>query len=261
MKRQLTILLLMALMPLGSMAQDDDFSVWTSIAADKKINKKVSLGVEAELRTRDELSTVDRWSFGLDATYKFTKRLKMSAGYTLLRDPNVERVSYYDADDDLVLEQEVAVGDPKKRGEFAVTRHRLNVSLTGDVNLGSFNVSLRERWQYTYRPEVTVDERWNYYDEEWDGKPHTYRGKGKNVLRSRLKVEYKIKPVRLTPFVSAELFNAWDVQKVRYTIGTEWKMTKQHSLELAYRYQNVRNDDTDFEPNRHILGIAYSYKF
>jgi len=260
MKKSL-FLLMMALLPMAALAQSDDFGVWTSIGVDKKISKKVSVGVEAELRTRDELSTVDRWSFGVDAAYKFSKQLKLSAGYALLHDPNVERISYYDADDDLVLEQEVEVGDAKKRGEFAVTRHRFNVSLTGDVNLGGFNVSLRERWQYTYRPEVTVDERWDYYDEAWDGKTHSYRGKGKNVLRSRLKVEYKFKPIRLTPFVSAELFNAWDVQKVRYAVGTEWKINKQNALEVAYRYQNVRNDDTDFEPNRHILGIAYSYKF
>ena len=71
---------MMSVLPLAAFAQSDDFSVWTSVGVDKKINKKVSVGVEAELRTRDELKTVDRWSFGVDAAYKFSKRLKMSAG-------------------------------------------------------------------------------------------------------------------------------------------------------------------------------------
>ena len=254
------ITLLIAVMALPAFAQSDDFGVWTSIGLDKKLSKKMNIGFEGELRTTDG-NVADRLSIGFDAGYKFNKRLKISAGYSLLHEPNAERISYYDEDDDLVMQQEVNAGDPKKRGEFDITRHRVNVSLTGDVNIWKLNVSLRERWQYTYRPEVTVDERWNYYDEEWDGKPHTYRGKGKNVLRSRLKVEYKDKAIKLTPFVSAEVFNAWDVQKIRYSVGTEWKINKHNALELAYRYQHVSNDDTDYEPNRHIIGVAYTFKY
>ena len=135
------------------------------------------------------------------------------------------------------------------------------MSLTGEKSFGPWGFSLRERWQYTYRPEHTVAERWSYYDEDWDGEEHTYRGKGKNVLRSRLQVEYKKKGQKVVPFASAEFYNAWSLEKTRYSVGAEWRITKQHSLDLCYRYQDVRNNDFDFEPDSHILSVGYQFKF
>lgn len=246
---------------IGGYAQSDDFGIWTSFEAQKKISKKVSVALEGELRTRDNVSTNDRWSIGLDGSYKLTKWLKASAGYTFLYDNN-ERISYYEEGDRKVESGAVNVGEPKKRAEYWAPRHRFYVSLTASKSFGNLEVSLRERWQYTYRPEKTVSSRYSYWDEEWDEEEHTYRGKGKNVLRSRFQVEYKMKPIGLTPFASIELTNAWNVQKTRYTIGTVYKITKQHALELFYRYQDIRsNDDFEPEPDMHILGIGYKFKF
>lgn len=241
-------------------AQSDDFGVWTSVEVQKKINKKWNVGVEGELRTRDDVNSVDRWSGGVDVDYKIVKGLKLSAGYTFLYDNN-ERISYYQEGDGKVERGVVNAGDPKKVGRYWGTRHRFQVSLTGEKSFGHWNVSLRERWQYTYRPEYTVDQRYSFYDEDWDGEEHTYRGKGKNVLRSRLQVEYKQKGIKFSPFASAEMFNAWAVQKMRYSVGVDWKITKQHTLGVAYRYQAVHNDQFDYEPNRHILGVGYKFKF
>ena len=245
----------------ASYAQSDDFGIWTSFEAQKKINKKVNISLEGELRTRDNVSTNDRWSIGLDASYKLTKWLKASAGYTFLYDNN-ERISYYEVGDKKVESGAVNAGDPKKRAEYWAPRHRFHVSLTASQSFGNLEVSLRERWQYTYRPEKTVSQRWSYWDEEWDGEEHSYRGKGKNVLRSRLQLEYKLKSLGLTPYASVELSNAWDVEKIRYTIGADYKITKQHAFGLFYRYQDIRSDD-DFEtePNMHILGVGYKFKF
>ena len=93
MKRKAFYLLALMMMPLSSLAQSDDFGVWTSIGAEKKISKKLSVGMEAELRTRDDVSTLDRWSVGVDAQYKLTKWLKVSAGYSFLDDNN-EKITY-----------------------------------------------------------------------------------------------------------------------------------------------------------------------
>ena len=154
----------------------------------------------------------------------------------------------------------VNVGDPKKCAQYWGTRHRFQVSLTGSHKLGNLELSLRERWQYTYRPEYTVDERWSYFDDDYDGEEHTYRGRGKNVLRSRLQAEYKIKGFPGTPYAHVELFNAWSLEKVRYTVGYNWKINKQHSVGLFYRYQTVNSDD-DNEANRHLIGLDYQLKF
>ena len=176
MKRKAFYLLALMMMPLSLLAQSDDFGVWTSIGAEKKISKKLSVGMEAELRTRDDVSTLDRWSVGVDAQYKLTKWLKVSAGYSFLDDNN-EKITYKETN-----------GMPNKLAEYWGVRHRFNVSLTGSYKFGDWQVSLRERWQYTYRPEKTIDERWDFDDDEYDGKPKTYKGRGKNVLRSRLQL-------------------------------------------------------------------------
>ncbi len=253
--------LMMVLLPLGAVAQSDDFGLDFSLEAQKKINKKFSIGLEGEFRTRDNTKTTDRWSVGLGADYKLTKWLKASAGYTFLYDNN-ERISYYENTDDDVLEGDAEVGDPKKCAKYWAPRHRFNVSLTLDKKLfGDFRFSLRERWQYTYRPEYTVSERWKYLDNAYDGKEKTYSGKGKNVLRSRLQVEYDKKGLAFTPYANVELFNAWDVQKVRYNVGLDWKLSNQHTLGAFYRYQKVYNDDDDNDPNIHMIGVSYKFKF
>ncbi len=72
------LLLAMAMMPVFSFAQDD-FGTILSVEAEKKINKKVSLDLEAEMRTRDDVKEVDRWSGGVSVSYKLLSWLKVSA--------------------------------------------------------------------------------------------------------------------------------------------------------------------------------------
>ena len=252
---------MMLLLPLTAVAQGDDFGLDFSLEAQKKLSKAWSLSLEGELRTRDNTKTTDRWSIGLDVDYKVTKWLKASAGYTLLYDNN-ERISYFEELDDEVLDGDADAGDPKKCAKYWGTRHRFNVSLTFDKKLfGDFKFSLRERWQYTYRPEYTVSERWSYLDNAYDGKEKTYESKNVHVLRSRLQVEYDKKGLAVTPYASVEFFNAMSLQKTRFQVGVDWKVAKQHSLGLFYRYQSVRDDEDDLEPNRHMIGLGYKFKF
>ena len=257
--KKLLLIIVASLLPIWGYAQSDDFGTILSVEADKKINKKFTVGLEAEMRTRDDVKTVDRWSAGVQVSYKLLSWLKASAGYTFLYDNN-ERISYYEEGDGKVEKGVVNVGDPKKCAQYWGTRHRFQVSLTGSHKLGNLELSLRERWQYTYRPEYTVDERWSYFDDDYDGEEHTYRGRGKNVLRSRLQAEYKIKGFPGTPYAHVELFNSWSLEKVRYTVGYNWKINKQHSVGLFYRYQTVNSDD-DNEANRHLIGLDYQLKF
>jgi opacity protein-like surface antigen len=242
-----------------SSAQSDDFGLDFSVEAEKKIDKQWSVSLEGELRRRDDAKTNDRWSIGLGVDYKIAKWVKASAGYSLLYD-NTKRIRYSDQEDvdDGDFDE---VGMPKKCAQYWAPRHRFNVSLTFDKKLfGDFRFSLRERWQYTWRPEHTVSERWSYLDEAYDGKAKTYGGSGKNVLRSRLQVEYDRKGLSLTPYANVEFWNAWKLQKTRYTVGLDWKLSKQHAVGAFYYYQKV-NDDDDLEPNRHLLGVSYKFKF
>ena len=257
MKKTLTYLLAMLLLPMTGYAQHDNIAIWTSLAAEKKIGNKLTVGLEGERRTKENGLRDDRWSVGLYGGYKILPWLKASAGYTWLYDHHVKEK--YNEDDELESE-----------ARFWSCRHRIHAALTGTLKVARFNISLRERWQYTYRPERTVDRTlytWAYDDygnvdtenTEIKTEPKTYRSKAKNVLRSRLQVEYNIRHCPVTPYISAEMSNAWNIQKVRYTAGFDWKLSKQHVIGMNYRFQKVYKDDE--EPDTHIVGIGYKFKF
>ena len=228
-------------------AKGDDFGIWSDVGIEKKFGEKWSIEAGAEWRTRNNSKTSDRWSWEIDGNYKITPWLKASAGYIFLDDNNPEKITYH------------ANGNYNGwRPSYWSLRHRFNVSLTGDVDLGQFNFSLRERWQYTYRPEHTTD-RYDFDNNAWGDK--TVSGNGKSVLRSRFQAEYNIPHCKVDPYANIELFNSWSVTKVRYTVGMEWKITKQHVLGAYYRFQNVSDNDDDNEPDSHILGLSYKFKF
>lgn len=228
-------------------AESDDFGLWLSAGAEKRIDKRWSVGIEGEFRTRDNGCTADRWSVGIDGEYKISGWLRASAGYTLLYDNNEGKMTY-DSD-----------GSYKhRRPSYWGARHRVAVSLTGRAKAGDFTFSLRERWQYTYRPEKTTS-RYDYVDEAWESK--TIKGKGRNVLRSRIKIDYDTPGCGIDPYASAEMFNAWSLQKTRYTVGVEYGITKHHTVGLAYIWQDVRDDDDDNDTDSHIISVNYIFKF
>ena len=236
------LILFLSALPLAAVAQGDDFGLDFTLEAKKKLNSKWSISLEGEWRSRDNAKTNDRWSAGLAVDYKVAKWLKASAGYTFLYDHN-----------------EKTNNSGKKYADYWGTRHRFNVSLTASQRLGDFKFSLRERWQYTYRPEKTVQRY--YVSDGSEADEHTYTGKGKNVLRSRFQIEYDKKNFALKPYANVELFNAWSLEKTRLTVGTDWELSKQHSLGAFYRYQIVNSNDFDDEVNRHILGLTYKFTF
>ena len=220
-----------------------------SAQAEKKIDKKLSVSLEAGMRTRNDFKTMDRWSLDLGASYKLTKWLKADLGYMLIDQNNHEKINY-----------KTSGAYDTWRPSYWQLRHRVYASLTGTVKLGSnFKLALRERWQYTYRPETTT-QRWDFDDETWED--DVRGGKAKHVLRSRLGIAYEKKNALFSPYANVELYNGWGIQKVRYTVGTDIQLNKQHSLTAFYRYSDSRNvAEGDYDPDMHYLGIGYKFKF
>lgn len=241
----LTAVGLVALLPAS--AQGDDLGLSASIGAEKKLCTSWDVEAEAEFRSRNDMKTASRWSLSAGTSYKLTTWLKASAGYKFLYDNEHEKVSYHE---DLT---------PNNwRPSLWLPRHRFTLSLTASQMLGRISLSLREGWQYTYRPSQAT-ERYDFDNNYWEYTE--VRGKGRNVLRSRLQAKWKIRHCKVDPYASVELFNAWSVQKTRYNVGIDWKMTKQHTFNLFYRYQDVGNNDDDGDPDSHIIGLGYNFKF
>ena len=124
-------------------------------------------------------------------------------------------------------------------------RHRANILLTGQVKLGQWNLSLREG--------VMLDARADKIDT-----------REKNVvdftLRSRLQAVYSIPETPLgivakfeilsTLNAPVEYLNSFSSKKygeyiseLRPELGLQWKINKQHSLTLAYRYNYIYGRD------------------
>jgi hypothetical protein len=251
MKKKKLLTLVLAMLPLASMAQSDA-GLWTSIGLDKKINKKISVGIEGEFRSRNDFRTAERWSIGLDATYKINKKFKVAAGYVLLNDNRKEKISYNNDD------PTSANYYNNWRPSYWTIRHRVFAGLGWSFDAGRWAFSLRERWQYTYRPEKTTT-RYDFDNAKWEDT--TVNGKAGSVLRSRVQAEYDIPACTWTPYASVELYNAWSVEKVRYTIGADWKINKKNSFGVYYRFQDDRSSSDDDDADMNIFGLSYNFKF
>jgi len=225
----------------------DDAGLLLSAGVSHKLDKKWSVGGDVEFRSRNNFRTADRVSVGINAGYKLCKWLKASAGYSLLIDNNYEKLTF---NDDLSYNN--------WRPSYWGLRHRFNVSLTGSYSINRVTLSLRERWQYTYRPHKMTD-NFDFDEAEWE--TVEVSGKGKNVLRSKLQVEWNIPRCKFDPFASVEFYNAWALEKTRFTVGVDYNIKKTHYFEAFYRYQHLNGDDDDNEENEHIVGLGYTFKF
>lgn len=246
MGKGVRLLVILFFLPFVAMAQSD-FGIWYSAGAEKKLSKKWNLEFEGEFRTRNNTRTVDRWDLGIDAEYKIAKVLKAAVGYTFLNDNFMEKITYHENG-----------GINNYRPSYWGIRHRLHFDLTGNYTIGRVKFSLRERWQYTYRPSKTT-ERFDYDNYKFEDK--SVDGKGKNVLRSRLLASWDIRHCKIEPYANVETFNSWKLTKLRYTVGGDWKVTKKHIVGVYFRFQDVRDNDAENEPDSHIVGIDYKFKF
>lgn len=228
----------------GVWAQSDDLGIWTSAELKKKIFPGFDASVEGEFRTRDGLKNVERWTAGVKVAYRIAPFLKTDVGYTYI--------------------YRHQPGEETNKGNlipaYWSSRHRLYASLTGSYTWQRVEFSLRERYQYTHRTALSVPK----YDGD-DGSQKAdeeISAKTKNVLRSRLQAAWNIKKSAFTPYASCELYHSitdgWALDKTRWTLGTEYKINKRHSLDFFYLYQNHSDDD---EVNGHVIGAGYKLKF
>ena len=178
----------------------DDFGVWTSVSAEKSFGKKFSIDAGVENRLQENATKALRWDFGLGASYKVTKFLKLGAGYTYIRGRNLQEVKpRYKKDG-------VTVNGYNVDHEFWRNKHRLYFDVTGKVAWGRFTFCLRERYLYTHynKAECLRDKYRSLLQDGYTGDTYIYNGtefmeyeqttdqkkaKDKHALRSRLQVE------------------------------------------------------------------------
>lgn len=256
---------ILSFIPGNSFAQDD-MGVWMDFVGEKKLSKKFSVEGEVEYRSRENAAEIDCVTLGADAEYKFSKHLKGCIGYTFLYDNKPSKTN---------LRQDESI--KWIRPNYWLGSHRAFVQATGDVDLGRWNIALRERYQYTYRPETTV--RRDYYtrDNEYNYSEDDIReSKQSHTLRSRLQVSYDIAKCPVQPFASVECNNAlvaYDdtedpeestgvlyLERVRTIAGIDWKVSKKVTATAAYLFQ-ANFSPADPTVRDHAISISLKYKF
>lgn len=239
-------------------SQGDDLGSQLAVEMVKKLDKHIRLDITVEMRTRDDLSAIDRLSADFGVRWELFPWLQLSGGYVFIGD-YCKRISHYKERDRDVRKGKAEVGDRKNLREFWRVRNRAYASFTASRQWGHFKLSLRERWQYTYRFQRIVEQRYNYVYQKSDNAPHLYKGGAKNVLRSKLEAAYKPQAIPLKPYASVESYNSWELEKIRYTVGAEWKLNKRNSFDAFYRYNYKKNHDDD-DPCRHMIGLIWQMK-
>jgi hypothetical protein len=274
----------LALCSATSAIAQSDFGVWTEIGVEKSFNKKFSLEASVENRMANNATQPQRWNAAIGGSYKPLKWLKLGAGYVFIYNRNFQEAEekYKENDEgEIVLGKD---GKPIIEGYnvdhgYWRPRHRAYFDVQGKVDVGRFSISLRERYLYNYYVETEAlrDKYRNPSQPGYSGNLYPFNGmefmkyeqemdtkkaKSKHSLRTRLQVEYDIKGVPLTPFVSCELTNelsnAMPYDKVRAQAGVEWKINKKHILSGAYLYQN---ENQEIGPNESLHAIKLGYKF
>lgn len=105
-------------------AQEKDFATWTNLDFEYKVKPAFAVSGGLEWRTKNDLSSTDRWAMKIGGAYTLLPFLKLGAGY---------EVHYRNQED---------VG-----WKF---RHRYRIEGTLSTRLQRVKLSLRERLQHTF---------------------------------------------------------------------------------------------------------------
>jgi len=269
--KKITVILLVAIAVLGAKA--DDFGLWTGVGFGQNLGVK-GLSADAELgfRANNNLRNVDRWSAGLGLNYSLCKYLKVGVSYTYLYSyTGSERKEHYKD------EAQTNWNGYNQTNAFWRSKNRLAVDLKTSVDVGRFSFGLRERYQLTgYNSATTSKDKYRFtpiYD--MDDKLIGYSPKGdperepvfkehktKEYLRSKIDVSYNIRRCPVDPAASVELSNnirdGFHIDKVRYSVGAEYKMNKKVAFDLFYHFNDGHDDDV--EGNLHAIELSVKFK-
>ena len=278
MKRYLLAVFVMASMPLVAQdfGVDDDFGIDVSLGAEKELLPGLDISVEGDLRTQENSQRIERYVLGAELSYKFlnTKKfdMKVSGGFEYMWNQKMEETNYkgtwegYDWDEQLIKVDEYNVNERYWRN-----RHRTSLGLSAEYSPNKrWSFQLKETVQYShYCREDSINQYEYRWDENDDGEKYlpqpgidrkSVDAKDRFVLRSKFTVEYNIKGIPLNPFASVDYGCGlnYTANKWKYSVGADYTVNKKHKLTLYYRFQTEDDDD---EPNGHMLGMGYKFKF
>ncbi len=248
---------------------DPEFGGRLSVSVDKKLARGLHVSLEEEIRMDNNFGSFDRFHTTLGLSYKVNDYLKLGVGYAMINPYS------------------------SSNSAFKGSRHRLMLDATGSLRFGDWRLSLRERFQATYR-SGDMNEYQN---------PRTAL-----TLKSRLKLSYKGLR-RLEPYAYIELRNtlnapvisasydgtnyltsalsqygeagwfidSWSgvyVNRVRGSVGFDYRLSKASSIDISLMADRIMDKVIDANAEGTKLksytretgfvgwiNIGYSYSF
>lgn len=248
---------------------DPEFGGRLSVSVDKKLARGLHVSLEEEIRMDNNFSSFDRFHTTLGLSYKVNDYLKLGVGYAMINPYS------------------------SSNSAFKSSRHRLMLDATGSLRFGDWRLSLRERFQATYR-SGDMNEYQN---------PRTAL-----TLKSRLKLSYKGLQ-RIEPYAYVELRNtlnapvisasydgtnyltsalsqygeagwfidSWSgvyVNRVRGSVGFDYRLSKASSIDVSLMADRIMDKVVDANAEGTKLksytretgfvgwiNIGYSYSF
>lgn len=248
---------------------DPEFGGRLSVSVDKKLARGLHVSLEEEIRMDNNFGSFDRFHTTLGLSYKVNDYLKLGVGYAMINPYS------------------------SSNSAFKGSRHRLMLDATGSLRFGDWRLSLRERFQATYR-SGDMNEYQN---------PRTAL-----TLKSRLKLSYKGLR-RIEPYAYVELRNtlnapvisasydgtnyltnalsqygdagwfidSWTgvyVNRVRGSVGFDYRLSKASSIDVSLMADRIMDKVVDANAEGTKLksytretgfvgwiNIGYSYSF
>lgn len=224
MKKYIIISLSLILFLLGNttIAQINDFEVWTTVAIKKELSDRIDISFSEEARFNENASRADKIFSDIGVSYKLNYKFAIGAYYRFINAREIN--STYSKE------------------------HRYYFDLSYTERLDRLKISNRLRFQSKYS---------NMFSSEWGLVPSNY-------LRDKISAEYDLKNTKFNPATSVELYYRLNgkqnniFNRVQYTVGTEYELSKKSTIEVYFRLQKEFNEKNPV--TSYILGLTYSYK-
>jgi hypothetical protein len=208
----------------GTYVEVRDLETWSTIKLEYKPNKKWTLGLEEQLRLKDNSSTVNEYFTQFEVGYKVLDNLELGGALRYIRE-----------------------NDDQGNIQGYENHFRFHLDATYKYKFGGFRFNHRVRYQN--KNELGLDEIDGDYV--------------KHTLRFKTGFRYKIKNWKFDPKVSAEVFHRSEeledngFNKIRFTLGTDYKIKGAGKIGLFYRMENQLN--VSYPKTTNIIGFKYTY--
>ena len=219
----LAVVLAFVFVALSKAQTTHDFGMWISAGAEKKLSADWNAGIGTELRTKHRREYIDRWKLDIYSMYRIHQHLKLGAAY------------------------EFHIKNHATGSEtISLLHHRFMADAVPSIFVnGWLHLSLRERYQYTYRmAKDDIDALHEHH------------------LRSRMKAVIAKAQSKWEPFASAEVFNNMEerftIDEIRLAAGTGYRFSPRHSVNIGYML-NLKKSADSLDKMLHALTTEYIY--